>query len=67
MKDQRGFVGVVALFWLVAIVGWTLNIVQVFKLMPATFGEATPFWAAKVVCIFVPIVGSVMGYVGLFQ
>jgi hypothetical protein len=67
VKQQRGFVGILALIWLAGVIGWCLNIYQIFKLMPATMGEATPFWVAKCVCVFLAPVGSVLGYVGLFQ
>jgi len=66
MKQQRGLVGIVALIWLVFAIGWVLNIIQIFQQMPATLGAATPMWLAKIVCIFVAPVGSVLGYVGLF-
>lgn len=66
-KEQRGFGGIILLVWLVFAAGWCLNIYQVVKLMPATFGEAPPYWVFKIVCIFLAPVGSVLGYVGLFQ
>lgn len=66
-RPQRGFVGVMLLVWAAFVIGWILNIYQVFKTMPATFADMAPFYVAKVVCIFIAPVGSVLGWIGLFQ
>lgn len=66
-SEQRGFVDVILLIWLGMVLGWCLNIYQVVSMMPSTFGEMTPFWVFKIVSILVAPVGSVLGYVGLFQ
>lgn len=47
-------------------IGWVANLIQIFSTMPATFGEMTPFYVAKIIgVVFVPI-GSVLGWVGFF-
>jgi hypothetical protein len=66
-NQQRGFAGFVLVIWLLFIAGWVMNIVQVFKAMPATMGEATPMFLAKAICIFAAPIGSVLGWIGLFS
>lgn len=66
-NQQRGFVGVAVVIWLLFIAGWVMNIVQVFRAMPATVSEATPMFIAKAVCIFAAPIGSVLGWIGLFS
>ena len=65
-SNQRGVVGVFLVIWLAFIVGWILNIVQIFQHMPEKFGDATPIFVAKCICVFIAPVGSVLGYIGLF-
>jgi hypothetical protein len=65
-SNQRGFAGIVLMIWAIFAIGWVLNIVQIFSTMPAKFGDATPMFVAKIVCVFIAPVGSVLGYVGLF-
>ena len=55
-----------ALLWIAFGIGWIANIVQVFQQMPAAFGDATPMWIAKIVCIFIAPVGSILGWIGMF-
>lgn len=52
--------------WLAAVIGWIANIYQVFANMPATFGEMTPLFAIKALCIFFAPIGSVLGWIGMF-
>jgi hypothetical protein len=65
-SNQRGYAGIILIIWLAFIAGWILNIIQIFQMMPAKFGDATPMFVAKCVCVFVAPIGSVLGYVGLF-
>lgn len=65
--NQQGIILPIFLVWLFFVVGWIANIVQIFMQMPATLGEATPFWIAKIVCIFVAPVGGILGWIGFFQ
>ncbi len=52
--------------WVAFLIGWIANIYQVFANIPATFGEMTPFYVIKAVCIFVAPIGSVLGWIGMF-
>lgn len=63
---QRGFLRAMLLVWLLAFIGWALNIYQVVAQIPATFGDITPMFAFKVISILIAPVGSVLGYIGLF-
>ena len=68
-QSQRDAAGVILLIWLAFIVGWILNIVQIFKQMPATlagFADMAPMYFAKIICVFIAPIGSILGYVGLF-
>jgi hypothetical protein len=53
--------------WAFFIVGWIINVVQVAMSIPATMDLITPFWIVKGISIFLGPVGSIFGYVGLFQ
>jgi hypothetical protein len=64
--SQQGFLNIMMLVWVVVIIGWILNIVQVVQQMPATLNDATPMFLIKAVCILVAPAGAVFGYIGLF-
>lgn len=65
-KQHNGSVTLVTLFILAGIVGWVLNLAQVFMSIPDTFASLAPIWVVKVVGVFVPPIGCVLGYIGLF-
>ena len=52
--------------WLLGAFGWVANIVQIFNTMPETLSGATPMFVAKTVCVFLPPIGSILGWVGMF-
>lgn len=55
--------------WLAGIVGWVLNTYQVivgFMSLEA-LADASGYLIAKTICIFLGPVGSVFGWIGLFQ
>jgi hypothetical protein len=54
------------IFWLVAIAGWIMNIIQVGYGLPSTIGEMTPMLIFKIVGIFVAPLGSILGWIGVF-
>lgn len=60
------FLGGWLIVWILFAIGWLANIFQVFSGIPATFGEATPMWLVKLVCIFFAPAGSVLGWIGMF-
>lgn len=55
--------------WLAGIVGWVLNVYQVIVgfINLEVFSEISGYLVIKTVCIFLGPVGSVLGWVGLFQ
>lgn len=61
----RSFIALV-IIWILFIVGWVANIIQVISSIPATFGEMTPMFAIKCISIFIAPLGSVLGWVGMF-
>ena len=52
--------------WLLGASGWIANIVQIFNTMPETLSGVTPMFVAKAVCVFLPPIGSILGWVGMF-
>lgn len=61
-KLYMAFAGQI-LIWLILIVGWILNIVQICKVIATPI---TGLFIVKVVGIFLAPLGVIMGYVGLF-
>jgi hypothetical protein len=53
--------------WAFFVVGAIINLVQVLISIPDTVDMITPFWLIKGISIFLGPVGSIFGYVGLFQ
>lgn len=55
--------------WLVGVVGAILNIYQVIVgfINLEVFAEISGYLVIKAICIFLGPVGSVLGWVGLFQ
>jgi hypothetical protein len=51
------------LFWIVCVVGWIGNVVQI---VARIHDEITVLMILKIVGIFVPPLGSIMGWVGFF-
>ena len=58
--------GFVAL-WLAVISGCIMNVYQVVTSIPETFASITPVWAVKVIGVFVPPLGGIMGWVTYFS
>jgi len=50
------------LLWLVGLLGWVLNIVQVLSHIPAQLNEATTLYILRIVGIFAVPLGSVLGF-----
>ena len=53
--------------WAFFIVGWIINVVQVAMSIPASMELITPFWLIKGAAVFLGPIGSIFGWVGLFQ
>jgi hypothetical protein len=50
------------LLWLVGLLGWLLNIMQVLSHIPAQLNEAAPMYILRVVGIVAFPLGSVLGF-----
>jgi hypothetical protein len=50
------------LLWLVGLLGWVLNIVQVISHIPTQLNEAAPMYILRVVGIVAFPLGSVLGF-----
>jgi hypothetical protein len=50
------------LLWIVGLLGWVLNIVQVLSHIPAQLNEATPMYILRIVGILAVPLGSVLGF-----
>jgi len=53
--------GVIAL-WVLSILGWLINLVQVLSHIPAQLNEAAPLYILRVVGIFAAPLGSILGF-----
>lgn len=59
------FLLMIIALWVVAIVGWILNIVKIVKLLKANEGkqtQITPMFVARCVGVLAAPLGSVLGY-----
>lgn len=54
------FFVVLILVWSVSVVGWVLNIIKVFGMLPMP--EVTTEFVARIVGVFITPLGAVMGY-----
>lgn len=58
-KFAMPFLGVIFLVWIAGFIGWVLNIISIFG---GSFDPMTGVMILRIVGVFVPVIGSVMGY-----
>lgn len=55
------YYGVIVL-WILGILGWLINLVQVLSHIPAHINEAAPLYILRIVGIFAAPLGSILGF-----
>ena len=57
----------IVLFWLAAVIGWVVNLVQLANMLPDKFSDIATLAVLKLIGVFVAPLGAILGWLHLFS